>query len=285
MKKASICFLFSILNVYAVEFQTVHSSMHSYIENIKFENSKQKNDGVVFGIGADIHIGASEYKFTYENGNTDTKKPPLNKDLKIDKIFLQYSYKFNDKISTNINYININDNIAITDNGKAYGVGLSFRANKKLSTNLTQFYVDYKYFDTYQSDLSTDYKIKIENIKLKLSSNIKYIEIEEKQRNAFTKNAKNNYLTYGLKVHSHYNSWHFGMASYFGKRVFAIMNSGFKIQHHAMEFEKTFAVGIGKTFGKTIVRLQHIYQKATELPIQNSDVKVNNTRLIISYKW
>ena len=183
MKKL-VYFLFFIVNVYAVEFQTVHSSIHSYIENMKVENSKQRNDGIVFGIGADIHTGVSEYKFTYENGNIDTKKPPLNKDLKIDKIFLQYSYRFNDKISTNINYININDNIAITDNGKAYGVGLSFRANKKLSTNFTQFYVDYKDFDTYQSDLSMDYKVKIEKIKLKLSSNIKYIEIKEKQKNA-----------------------------------------------------------------------------------------------------
>jgi len=131
MKKTSIYFLFSILNVYAIEFQTIHSSIHSYIENKTFENSKQKNDGVIFGVGADIHIGASEYKFTYEKGKTDTKKPPLDKDLKVDKLFLQYSYKFNEQISTNINYININDNIAITDNGKAYGVGLSFRINKK----------------------------------------------------------------------------------------------------------------------------------------------------------
>ena len=101
--------------------------------------------------------------------------------------------------------------------------------------------------------------------------------------NSFSKNANNDYLTAGLKVHSHYKDYHFGMGAYFGKRVFSIMKDGFAIQHHAMEFDKTYMVGIGKDISDFVVSLKYVYQEATELPMQNNDVEVNN--LIVSLKY
>jgi len=47
-----------------------------------------------------------------------------------------------------------------------------------------------------------------------------------------------------------------------------------------LEFHKTFAMGVGKTIDDFIVRLQYIYQDATELPMNNEDVRVENVRLI-----
>jgi len=254
--------------------------------NKTFEHSVQKTDGRVYGIGADIHFEASEYRFAYERAYTNTKKPSLDRDLKIDKLFLQYAYTFNDTFAANINYINIlNDNIAITDGGKTYGAGLTYHFNKKLSANFTQYYTDYDDFNVYQSDLRMTYKTQINNIKIKLSSVTKYISIDEEQRNVFTKNAEEDYLTSAIEVHAHYASWHFGAVGYLGKRAFAIMNDGFKIQHHAMEFDRTYAVGIGKSIGDFVIRLQYIYQEATELPMLNEDVKVKNTRVIVNYKF
>ncbi len=266
--------------------QTIHSSIVTYVESKDFENSVQKEDGIVYGIGADIHYDNSAYKLTYEYGDTNTKQPPLKEDLRTDKLFLKYSYALQNDLEFNINYINIlNDNIAITDGGQTYGAGLSYNIKKNINTNFTQYYTNYDDFNVYQSDLTINYKMKINNIKVKLSSITKYINIDEENINSFTKNADDSYLTSGLKLHLHYDSYHFGSAVYFGKRVFAIMDDGFKIQHHAMEFDRTYAVGIGKNISDFVLRLQYIYSRATELPVENENVEISNVRVLLNYKF
>ncbi len=285
MKKILVCLLL-VLNLYGVEFQPVHSSAQFYMESKDFDNSRQKIDGVVYGIGADVHIQNSEIRMTYEYGKTQTKQPPLNKDLKVEKLFLRYAYAFDKNFAFNLNYLTVlHDNIAITDGGDAYGAGLSYLPSKKLGMNVTQYYTDYKDFDVYQSNVTLDYKIRIGAYKIKLTSESLYINIDEAHRNKFTKNAKKSYFTSAVKLHAHYNTWHFGTAAYFGKRVFAVMNDGFKLQHHAMAFDRTYAAGVGKTIGKAVVRVQYIYQRATELPMKNKNVEVKNIRAIINYKF
>ncbi len=278
-------FLFSLCNT-NLGAQTIHSSIVTYAESKDFKNSVQKEDGVVYGIGADIHYDNSAYKFTYEYGDTNTKQPPLKEDLRTDKLFLKYSYDFQNNFELNVNYINIlNDNIAITDGGQAYGVGVMYHIKKSINTNFTQYYTEYDDFDVYQSDLTINYKMKIDDIKVKLTSITKYIKLDEKNVNSFTKNAEDDYLTSGIKLHLHYDGYHFGSAVYLGKRVFAIMDDGFKIQHHAMEFDRTYAVGVGKNISDFVLRLQYIYQEATELPAENENVEVSNVRVLLNYKF
>ncbi len=270
----------------AVEIQTVHSSAIAYVENKDFTNSKQKNDGMAYGIGADVHSDHSEYRFAYEYGHTHTIQPPMEEDLKTDKLFLRYSYQANDTFDINLNYINIlKDNIAITDGGVAYGAGVTYHFSKQLTTNFTQFYTDYRDFNVYQSDLRIDYKTKIKDLKVKLSSVTKYIAIDEQHKNGFTKNAQSDYLTSAIELHSHYDSYHFGAVAYFGKRVFAIMNDGFKIQHHAMEIDRTYVLGAGKSFSDFVVRVQYIYQRSVELPIENENVELDIVRVVFNYKF
>ncbi len=265
---------------------TVHSSVSTYLESKSFTNSKQKEDGITYGVGADMHYKDSAYKITYEHTDTNTKQPPLPYDLKIDKLFLKYGYEFNDTFRVNLNYISIlNDNLAITDGGNIYGIGFSYIPYKHLSSNFTQYFSDYDDFNVYQSDLRIDYSTHLDEMHIKISSITKYINIDEENQNKFTKNAKDDYLTTGIKLHAHYKSYHFGAGAYFGKRVFAIMDDGFKVQHHAMEIKETYALGVGKVFSPFIVRFQYIYQKATELSIQNPNVKVDTFRFVGNYKF
>ena len=264
----------------------VHSSVSTYYEDKTFKNSVQKTDGIVYGVGGDIHYKNSEYKFTYEHAHTNTNQPPLPEDLKIDKIFLKYGYKFNDKFKINFNYINIlSDNIAITDGGESYGLGLTYNSNKKISLNFTQYYTNYDDFNVYQSDFKLVYKIKLDKIKIELKSITKYINIDEENINSFTKFADNDYLTTGALFHIHYNSYHLGGGAYIGSRAFAIMSDGFKIQHHAMEIDRTYALGVGKSIGDFILRFQYIYQRAEELPLHNKGIDVRNLRFILNYKF
>ncbi len=265
---------------------TIHSSISTYLETKDYDSSLQKKDAIVYGVGADVHYKNSAYKVTYEYGRANTKQPPMTKDLNNQKLFLRYAYKINNDFEINLNYINIlHDNIAITDDGKIYGAGFTYKLKKNISANLTQYYSDYDDFDVYQSDLKIDFKAKINGIKTRLSSTTKYINIDEENVTGFTKNAKREYLTTGLKLHAHYKTYHFGTGIYFGKRAFAIMNDGAKVQHHAMEFDRTFAIGAGKSIGNFVLRFQYIYQRATELPTKNSGVDINTMRFIANYKF
>ncbi len=278
--------IFPIYLLADVTTEIIHASVSTYYEDKRYDNSAQKTDGIVYGFGADIHSAKSEYKFAYEHAHTNTKQPPLSKDLKVDKIFLKYGYKLNDSILFNINYINVvDDNLAQTDGGKVYGLGLTYALNKNILMNFTQYYSDYDNFNVYQSELSLEYKVKIDNVKLQMKSITKYIKIDEENINSFTKYAQNNYLTTGILIHAHYKSYHLGTGAYFGKRIFAVMSDGFKLQHHSVEIDKTYVLGIGKTISNFVLRVQYIYQRGKELPVNRDNVEIKNTRLVINYKF
>ena len=265
--------------------ESIHSSATLYYENIDFSNSLQKTNGDLIGVGGDIHSDNSEYKFAFEHANTDTKQPPLKEDLTTSKIFLKYGYSYDNGLQLRLNYINIlEDNIAPTVHGAVYGAGLEYTM-EKISLGFVQYYTDYKEFDVYQSDLKVEYKTKISDIGIKLTGITKYIKLNDYQSNSFSNNAQEEYFTTALKIHTHYQSYHFGAALYLGERAFAIMNDGFKIQHHAMEFDQTYALGVGKSFANMVLRLQYIHQEATELPLNNQGVEVDNLRLIVNYKF
>ncbi|NPA59051.1 MAG: hypothetical protein GXO30_01085 [Epsilonproteobacteria bacterium] len=266
--------------------ETLHSSISTYYENKDYTNSKQKQEGVAYGVGIDFHHKNSAYKITYEEAKADTKKPPLKEDLKNKKLFLKYNYKLNDKIAFNLNYIKVfSDNIAITSGGKTYGAGCSYIPNKRTTLNFTQFYTNYKDFNVNQSDFRIDFKTKFNHLKLKISSITKYISLRDDKPNSFTKNTKKEYFTTGLKLHAHYKSYHIGGGFFIGKRAFSVMNEGSKLQHHAMEFDRTYALGIGKSISKFVFRVQYIYQRATELPPKNKNVEVKVIRVILNYKF
>ena len=278
--------------------EVIHSSVSAYVESKTYTGSKQKEDGIVYGIGADIHYGNAEYKLTYEEGGANTKGPTYSKfgNLENQKLFFRFAYKFDKHFKINLNAISIlKDNIAPTDGGSIGGGGITYTFDKKLSCNVTGYFADYKYFDVLQTDIRIDYKTKIDRVKVKFSSVTKYIDVQDgntsdpsNRDSMYASNAKSRYLTTAIEIHSHYNKYHLGGAAYFGKRAFAIMQDGFKVQHHAMEFDRTYAIGAGKTIGDFIVRAQYIYQRATELPTlptPNENVKVSTFRLITNYKF
>jgi len=267
--------------------EVVHSSLSAYAESKTYSNSKQKEDGMIYGVGADIHIGNAGYKLTYEEGGANTT-PKVPIDLEMQKVFFKFDYKFDKHFSANINYIGVlHDNLALHADG-AYvgGGGITYRFDKKLSLNFTQYFSVYDKFDIFQSDLRVDYKTRFDRVKVKFSSVTKYIYVEDgNTTHSVVDNADESYFTTAIEAHAHYKSYHLGGAAYFGKRVFAVMNDGFKLQHHAMEFDRTYAVGGGKTFGDFILRLQYIYQRATELPLSNPGVEVSTLRFMTNYKF
>ncbi len=260
--------------------------LDTYYESFQVQNSKQKEDGYRVGFGGCYKDKGMHLKAIYEHTLTNTYQPPLQDNLNVDKLFLRADYRINHSWSTNAHYINVlHDNIVPTAHSASYGLGATYHLNHHLALNFTQFYTDFQVLDVYQSDLKLDLKMHFESLHVKLSSITKAIHLDGYKDTVYSKNADQDYLTTGLKIHSHYKSYHFGAGVYFGKRVFAVMQDGFKLQHHAMEFNETYAIGLGKSFSTLVLRLQYVYQRATELPMENENVTMDNFRFLGSYSF
>jgi len=283
MKKLNTLLLSTLLctAIYAKEEEQHHHEGSNNIkinyETLDFTNSKKKKDGQRYGIEVDHEDEKQHFQLYYEETKTNTTNI-MPEDLDVKKYTLKYEYKLQPKEQVNISYTGIDDNLMKeTNGGHIYGLGY-----RKDALSLTQYLSDYPHFDVYQTDAK--YTFKKGGVKTTLIG--KYIHLKDKESNNFSKKAKTDYFTGGLKLHSHYNGFHLGAGAYVGKRVFAVMKDGFKVQHHAMEFKESYMLGVGHALGKDVVaHVRYGYHKAKEIPIDNDNVKVKNLSFDLVYKF
>ncbi|PHS38737.1 MAG: hypothetical protein COB07_07900 [Sulfurovum sp.] len=275
---------FKYIAIFLLFFTVIYaeSAMLQFIyENFNFENSKKKDNGERFRAAVNYQKDADLYQFVYEKTHTETFKPPLTKDLHVNKIFLKYTRNLDEKQSFSLSYVRIDDNIMKeVDGGNIYGLGYKYGA-----FGLTQYLSDYDNFNVYQTELKYTFKKAFGKIKTFTTVVGKYIRLQNKESNPFSANAQDDYFTPGLKFHAHYHEYHMGAGAFFAKRAFAVMYDGFKIQDHAMEFNQTYMFGVGKHFDDLDVSLNYVYQEATELPINNENVKAKNLILQVAYRF
>jgi len=246
-------------------------------ETLDFSNSKKKEDGQRYGVEIDHEEEHHHLQFYYEKTKTNTTNI-VPDDLDVKKYTLKYQYKFSPKERVSLSYAQIDDNIMKeTNGGQIYGIGYS-----KDGLGITQYLSDYPHFDVYQSDLK--YSFKKSGIKTTLLG--KYIHLKDKNSNNFSRKAKTDYFTGGVKFHTHLNGFHLGAGAFLGTRMFAVMKEGFKVQHHAMEFKESYMIGIGRELGENMeTHLRYGYHKAKEVPMDNDNVKVNNLSLDFVYRF
>jgi hypothetical protein len=249
------------------------STVETSFEKLMFQNSKKKDNGERFNFKVGYISTQHFYQFSYEKTDTNTFKPPLKENLHVKKYVFKYTYILDKNTHLEASYQTIDDNLMKeTDGGHIYGIGYGYHA-----FHISQYISDYPHFNVYQTDLM--YRIKkyfLKEIPTKVMFITKFIHLQNKESNTFSKNAKNNYLSPGIKVHMHRYGYHLGGALFFGKRVFAIMNNGFSVQHHAMEFDKTAMINISKDFDHIQVKVKYVYQHAEEIPIHNKNIKVRD---------
>jgi hypothetical protein len=250
-------------------------------ENLHFSGSKKKDQGQREGIKYSHKEGLNQYEILYERTDTKTYQPPLSKDLAVNKYYVKYSRTLDETQHFSLSYATIDDNLMKeTDGGHIYGVGYGYK-----QFDIKQYVSDYKHFNVYQTDVSYGVETAWNAWELHAKVLGKYMHLEDRKSNNFSKNAKENYSTVGVKLHAHYESYHFGAGAFFGERIFAVMNDGFKVQHHAMAFDKTYMLGLGKHFSWGGVHVKYVYQEATEVPIHNEGVEVQNLIVQVGYKF
>ncbi|MEA3314672.1 MAG: hypothetical protein U9Q30_02285 [Campylobacterota bacterium] len=252
-----------------------------------YSNSKTKIDGKTNNLGINYKYTNSYINLNYTKDEVN-RKHPISKNnieaLDVDKYNLNYKYKVNNKISLKLNYIKIIDNLAPTDQGKIYGAGLKYNFIKGLETSLDIYKSDYKTFDVNQYDLSIYKGFKIKDIKSKITLIAKSIKIDGDKYGNFTFKDKE-YFTTGIKLNSLYNGYLAGVGVFFGKRAFAVLKDGQKVQHHAMEQDKTYMGSFGKKFKNFDLIASYSYQNGKELPENQDNVDTKVTSLMLKYKF
>jgi hypothetical protein len=249
-------------------------------EFLDFKNSKQKENGRRYGLTLDHQDRSNHFQFYAEHTDTKTK-PVLPTDLSVNKYALKYQYTLDKRQTLSMTFLHIDDNLADeVDGGKIYGLGYRYR-----SLSFMQYLSDYRRFEVYQSDIKWGMKKKFFDTEFKAGVIGKYIHLNNKESNSFTSKAEEDYFTLGMKLHMHYEEWHTSVSGYVGDRIFTVMNDGLRVQHHAMEFEKSYMVSLGREFDDLFLNLIYIKQYAKEVPIENDNVKAQNITINLTYRF
>jgi len=254
-------------------------SISTSFESFDFTNSKKKDKGNRYNIAINHKEGKFLWQIYYSKTRTDTFQPPSPTNLRVDKLYFKGSYNYNKFNSIYFGYATIDDNLMKSvDGGNVYNIGYRYKNIK-----FNQYFSNYSKFNVYQSDINYKLKYKFDNMKVSINMAMRYIHLKDKDSDKFSQNAQDDYLNGSLHIHLLYPNFFIGSGVVIGKRAFAIMKNGFRIQHHAMEFDKTYQFGIGKKWDKIETKLMYVHQEATELPIMNKNVELDNVIFELKY--
>ncbi len=247
-----------------------------------FTDSRQKD----YGNRGTVHLkkgyGGMQFQIAYEKTLTETYKPPLKENLNVDKLIARYDQKLFESGRYNLGIIAVRDNLVPTDGGKVFNLGYSHKLTPGAALEGNIYYGYYDIMKTYQFDAALKFHKKFGAVDTAVIGLLKDIVVDECS-DVFCANAEPNYLTAGVKVKLDYNGYFLHAGGFYGKRVFAVMMEGFMLQHHAMEFDRTYMVGVGKRFSDVELKLRYIAQQAKELPLNNSGVGVDAVSLRAAY--
>lgn len=250
------------------------------LQKMDFDNSTQKKQGDRLGVDFWMQQADREYTFVFEKTNTNTYQPPLPNDLFVNKYAAKFRQRLSKAAAWQASLLHIEDNLASTDSGTIYGIGFDYKG-----LHVVQFLSDYDRFKSYQTDVAMRSKYQIDSLLIKSALMFKYIRLQDKNSDAISAHADNSYLTPGLSVNLSKAAYFGGANAWLGKRAFAVMQDGLNIQHHGMEFDKTYSGYIGRRFGAFDATLRYIHMRATELPKWTRNVLVDVYMLTISYRF
>ena len=92
-------------------------------------------------------------------------------------------------------------------------------------------------------------------------------------------------MSYFLNLNANYNGFILGLGVINGDRLFSVQEDGLKVEHHALEQNKTYLVSLGKKFQNIDVITKYIYSNSKELPENRDDVSSKFFTFGLNYKF
>jgi len=250
-------------------------------ERVDFDHSVKKDRGWRASVFGRVGLEKDRFEALFEKSRIDTFQPPAPKDLQVAKIGLRYLHAFGKNGEAAVSFATIDDNLMKeTDGGRIYGL-----AYRRGALRVAQYLSDYRRFKVWQTEAEYQTFAKTDDLKVGASVVMKYIHLSDRKSNPFSANARGDYLTPGFFGSFHTRGWHLKAGAFFGRRIFAVMQGGMKVQHHAMEFYRTWMVGIAKDLGPYGLSARYTCQKADEIPVRNDGVSVRSFTLAWSRRF
>ena len=219
------------------------------------KNFKQKDGGTSYSFYAERNLENGIIDIKYLKMVDETLKPPMPKDIKVDKTSLKYRLNLNQKFQIGVSYINVQDNFMPTDNGNIFGISGLYKF-KPFFTGLAYYHSEYDDFQVEQVDYFIGKKSKKYKIKLIAKANF----INDYSNKIFMPMSKapepdDQFLTFGIMGKYNLPKMFFGEIGIFkGERLFTVMENGLSVQHHPMKIDNSYSVSLGKKI-KNIIRL------------------------------
>ena len=252
-----------------------------------YENSKTKTQGKTLDYRLLHNFENSQIAVNYEDSltkreNEVTKAKLIS--LEVEKLSMKYLYNIRNDLSFKTSFMNIEDNLAPTDNGKIYGLGLIKSIYNFNDIKVDTYLSNYADFNVNQYDLTFVKKFKFNDINFMGQTGVKYIDINGSKYGNYS--LKDNYYTsYFFNLNANYNSFIFGLGFMNGDRLFAVQEDGLKVEHHGLEQSKNYMVSLGKKFKDIDIISKYIYSNSDELPENRNDVKSQFVSLGLTYKF
>ena len=252
-----------------------------------YENSKTKTQGKTLDYRLLHNFENSQIAVNYEDSltkreNEVTKAKLIS--LEVEKLSMKYLYNIRNDLSFKTSFMNIEDNLAPTDNGKIYGLGLIKSIDNFNDIKVDTYLSNYADFNVNQYDLTFVKKFKFNDINFMGQTGVKYIDINGSKYGNYS--LKDNYYTsYFFNLNANYNSFIFGLGFMNGDRLFAVQEDGLKVEHHGLEQSKNYMVSLGKKFKDIDIISKYIYSNSDELPENRNDVKSQFVSLGLNYKF
>lgn len=264
-----------------------NSEISTYYTYKDYDNSKTKTEGKTLDYRFLHNFQNSELTINYEDSLTK-RENELTKikmtSLEIEKLSMKYLYHISNDLSIKTSFINIEDNLAPTDNGKVYGFGFNKNIDSSNQIKLDTYLSDYEDFNVNQYDFTFIKKFRFENINFQAQTGIKYIDINgEKYQKYILED--NYYMSYFLNLNANYNGFILGLGVINGDRLFSVQEDGLKVEHHALEQNKTYLISLGKKFQNIDVITKYIYSNSKELPENRDDVSSKFFTFGLNYKF
>jgi hypothetical protein len=252
-----------------------------------YDNSKTKTNGKTLDYRLLHNFENSQIVINYEDSLTkrenEITKAKLTS-LEVEKLSMKYLYPISADLSFKTSFINIEDNLAPTDDGKIYGLGLIKSMNSSTEIKVDTYLSDYEDFNVNQYDLTFVKRFKFNEINFMGQTGIKYIDINgSKYGNYILKD--NYYTSYFLNLNANYNGFIFGLGFMDGDRLFAVQEDGLKVEHHALEQSKTYMISLGKKIKDIDLISRYIYSKSDELPENRDNVRSKFVSIGFNYKF
>ena len=255
-----------------------------------YDNSRTKKDGKTFNLNVSHKYKNGKVSLGYLKDDVQREHPQTKADidLHIKKYNGKYQHFFDNKINLKASYIKILDNRAPTDQGKIYGLGLGYDFKKGFGAKVDFYRSDYEPFNVNQYDLAIYKRFKVNELKGKLTVGTKFIRIDGDTYNPDVPLPQQydfhdkSYNTSFVKLGLNYQGYVAGVGAFFGKRIFTVLDGGAKVQHHAMEQDKTYMLSLGKKFKNFDIIAKYSFQNGKELPENQDDVDTKVTSIMLS---